>query len=249
MNKTNGANPQDLVFYPAYCHTASPIYFTWVKLTASEIHHYLRTHAGFEGQGIYFYLNHPVQFVCLAGVVVVFESFHEKRWLFTLDDSSGETIDIVCDKPSNDLSNRLHGPKRDVDTENRASAIRQIDIGSVIQVKGTISVFRNIRQLHLERVRVLPNTNAEVEFWKQRVRTVERVLSKPWYLSAKQQKKLLKEADGRAAKRQERDARRAAIDRKDTERIERRYEKEERKRAQAAMAAKEAARSWQQSQQ
>ncbi|KAL2406965.1 hypothetical protein ABEF95_003405 [Exophiala dermatitidis] len=46
-----------------------------------------------------FYLNHPIQFVQVVGVVVVFEDFFEKFWLFTVDDGSGATIDVTCRKP------------------------------------------------------------------------------------------------------------------------------------------------------
>jgi hypothetical protein len=46
-----------------------------------------------------FYLNHPIQFIQIIGVVVVLEDYFEKFWLFTIDDSSGATIDVKCRKP------------------------------------------------------------------------------------------------------------------------------------------------------
>lgn len=245
MNGPKDANPQNLVFYPAYCHVASPTHFTWVKLTTLEVHHSLKKRAGFEGQDIYFYLNHPVQFVCLAGAVVVLEDFHEKRWLLTLDDSSGETIDVLCDKSSNHFSSKSKQDGWDTEPEKCTNILSQIDLGSIIQVKGTISTFRDIRQVHLKRVKVLPDTNAEVEFWRQRVQLFGKVLSKPWYVSAHQQQKLLQEAEDRIAERHKRNTRRTAMEQKDAERIARRYEKEDRKRAEGAWAAKEAALSLQ----
>ncbi|KAL9622308.1 MAG: hypothetical protein Q9160_003319 [Pyrenula sp. 1 TL-2023] len=231
---------QNLVFYPAYCHAASQTHFTWVKLTASEVHHALKSRSGFEGQHVYFYLNHPVQFICLVGVVVAFEDYHEKRWLLTLDDSSGETIDIVCNKPSNQFLVRADGEGRDIEAEKRTSLMDQIELGSVIKVKGTITTFRDIRQIHLERVAIQLDTEAEVEFWKQRLQTFQGVLSKPWRLSKQQQKKL-QEAEGRAERRRERSSRQAAREEKDADRIVRYYEKEEQKRAQGAEVAKDAA--------
>lgn len=243
MSNVNGPNSysHDLVFYPAYCHAASQTHFTWVKLTTSEVHHALKSRPGFEGQDVYFYLNHPVQFICLVGIVIAYEDYHEKRWLLTLDDSSGETIDIVCNKTSNHSVVRADGDGRDTEAEKRASLMRQIELGSVIKAKGTITTFRGIRQIHLERVAILLDTEAEVEFWKQRVQTFQDVLSKPWRLSKQQQKKLLQEAEGRTERRRERSIRQAAREQKDADRIVRYYEKEEQKRAQGAKFAKDAA--------
>jgi hypothetical protein len=45
-----------------------------------------------------FYLNHPVQFVCVAGVVVAFDDY-KRLSVFTVDDSSGATINLTCCKP------------------------------------------------------------------------------------------------------------------------------------------------------
>lgn len=104
-NQTNGAH---LTFYPAYCFKASETYTKWVKLTARDIHSTLKPHkkytdvttdSGERGGLLLFYLNHPIQFVQVVGVIVVFEDYFEKLWLFTLDDSSGATLDVCCPKP------------------------------------------------------------------------------------------------------------------------------------------------------
>ena len=240
-----------LTFYPAYCHKASPIHFSWVKLRAFDIHHALTTQPGFDGQNLYFYLNHPVQFVCLVGIIVIFEEFYEKRWLFTLDDSSGETIEIVCPKPliGHDVGGRRDPVQEpDADVVNRERVMLQVNLGSVVKIKGTISVFRDIRQISLERIGILDDTNAEAEFWQQRAKLFKDVLSKPWLLSIQQQKALLKNFRDRnaqlairAAKRREHDAIRAAREGRHEEKIARRYAKEEIQRAHGAQEAKQAA--------
>ncbi|KAL2008643.1 hypothetical protein VTN00DRAFT_6837 [Thermoascus crustaceus] len=97
-----------LTFYPAFCHKASPTHFAWVKMSAADVHR-LKTRRGFEGQNLYFYHNHPIQFVCLAGVIVA-RTEYPRRTVLTLDDSSGETIEIVVlkstppDAAGNDIS-------------------------------------------------------------------------------------------------------------------------------------------------
>ena len=93
---SSSSSSSQLTFYPAYCHAASPTFHTWVKLSAADVHA-LHTRRGFEGQHIYFHLNHPVRYVRLVGVLVTLEEY-ERRWLMVLDDSSGRTIEIVCPK-------------------------------------------------------------------------------------------------------------------------------------------------------
>ncbi|KAJ9294676.1 hypothetical protein DTO271G3_6596 [Paecilomyces variotii] len=85
-----------LTFYPAFCYKASPTHFTWVKMAVTDVHR-LKTRSGFEGQNIFFYYNHPIQFVCLAGVIVA-RTEYAWRTVLVLDDGSGETVEIVVSK-------------------------------------------------------------------------------------------------------------------------------------------------------
>jgi len=165
-------------------HTATEphlTYFTWVKLTASDIHRTLRSRPGFgthhhnsssvsyqreqshDPSSLLFYLNHPVQFVCVSGVVVAFDDY-ERLWVFTVDNSSGATIDVTCRKPEkvkeqNDKKSAQYNgslalaratkvearKEQDDATVDAADAcvetLSRIDIGSVVKVKGTISTF------------------------------------------------------------------------------------------------------------
>lgn len=253
-----GLDGQDsnLIFYPAYCYKASPTYFAWVKLTAHDVHNALYTRRGFEGQNLYFYLNHPIQFVYLVGVVVSYEDFHEKRWLLIIDDSSGATIEVTCPKPEKSGEGWRGTTVEEQTTldagvlaedQARANTMASIDVGSIIKVKGKVGHFRDIRQIHLERIAVVPDTNAEMHFWEQRTRLKVEVLSKPWTLSSKEQSRLLKVAEGRsksekgqALKRKEREAARQAREKRHAEKIAKKYEEEEVKRENAAAIARKA---------
>jgi Telomere regulation protein Stn1 len=253
-----GLKGQDtnLTFYPAYCYKVSPTYFAWVKLTAVDVHNALYTRRGFEGQNLYFYLNHPVQFVCLVGVVVGYEDFHEKRWLLIIDDSSGATIEITCPKPQkkagagvekvSDEQSGLDAAKL-AEEQARATTIASIDVGSVIKVKGKVGTFRESRQIQLERIAIIPDTNAEMDFVEQRMNLMLEVLSKPWIVSSKEQARLLKIAEGRdksqkvqIVKRREREAAMQAREQRHAKRIAKKYEEEEIKRHNAAEIARKA---------
>lgn len=83
--------------YPRdYFHKA-PTYKKWIKLTAADIA-LLRQEPDFEGQNIYFHLNHPIEFVYLIGTVVAIDHVTTKYGTyfttFELDDGSGSVIDV-----------------------------------------------------------------------------------------------------------------------------------------------------------
>ena len=246
----------NLSFYPAYCFKASPTYFAWVKLTAFDIHNTLHTYSAFEGQNLYFYLNHPIQFVYLVGVVVSYEDFHEKRWLLIIDDSSGATIEVSCPKPEgkadqdpDQASKEGSEPNgiRLAEEQARANTIASIDVGSVISVRGKVGTFRDTRQIHLERVAIVPDTNAELQFVERRTKLKVEALSKPWSVSSREQSRLLRLAEGRRntdkaqiRKRKERESVRQAREIRHAERIAKKYEEDEVKRAAAAEIARKA---------
>ena len=176
-----------LKFYPAYCFPASSTFNTWVKLTAKDVHG-LNKREGFEGilaspqilrlcdirkhladsvvgQNIYFYLNHPIKWVRLVGVIVAYEE-SRYRWIIIIDDSSGATIEVTCPRhPTSDDTGPpvITGNAIGENGSSRGSSIGTtitgntidmsgIDLGSVVKVKGGIGEFRGEKQITLERI-------------------------------------------------------------------------------------------------
>jgi hypothetical protein len=254
-----------------------------VKLTAFDIHHSLQSRPGFVNHyhntsyqrqhshsptSLLFYLNHPIQFVCVVGIVVGLDD-HGHFWVFTVDDSSGATIDVTCRKPESvkseneDISARPISSVQDAavearkgknqgtndatadETDARLEVLLRVDLGSVVKVKGTVTTFRSVRQIALERLEIVPDTNAEVRFWTQRTQLFVDVLSKPWVVSVDEQARLLKEAEGkvedtkgRAAKREKRLAKERTREKRHAEEIAKAYEMEEKGRERAAERAR-----------
>ena len=165
------------------------------------------------GQNIFFYLNHPIRFVCVVGLIVARTDVY-KRTILTLDDSSGATIDIVVLKadPNHQTPGQQEYPEEEDEEEqvpttetkpqqqqqqqcqpekelhltNTTQAtldISRLTPGTVVKFKGTLSNFRSRMQLHLERFFPIPDTNAEMRFLSQRIRFLVEVLSVPWVLS------------------------------------------------------------------
>lgn len=249
-----------LVLYPAYCFPASPTYFAWVKLTAHDIHHVLRSRPGFAASTtslkseLLFYLNHPIQFVQVTGVIVAYEDYHEKLWSFMVDDGSGKVIECACWKPDEDQVRPTGGqdddtkPKKiDIEQQKREDVINSVDIGTVVQVKGTITTFRDARQIQIERLSVVPTTNHEVRLAAARIKFLEEVLTKPWVLSPNRQKRLFREAQGEKRKESEkavmlkqRQKRLEDREKRHAERITKEYEREEEQRKKDAEVARQA---------
>ncbi|OJD13902.1 hypothetical protein AJ78_05692 [Emergomyces pasteurianus Ep9510] len=187
-----------LTYYPAFCHKVSPTFFTWVKMAAVDVHR----------QNLYFYLNHPIQFICAAGIIVARDE-QEHRSILVLDDSSGACLEIVCSKSvqvpntSTTTTDKINDvtpipPTHLTSTTQKPLNITPLLPGARAKLKGTISCFRGMFQLHLERYEILPDTNAEVRFWDERTRFRVQVLSMPWVVAHEEVEKLKGEAEGAA---------------------------------------------------
>ncbi|KAJ5776154.1 uncharacterized protein N7511_001165 [Penicillium nucicola] len=206
----------DLTFYPAFCFKASPTHFTWVKMSAADVHH-LRRAKQFVGQDTFFYNNHPIRFVSLVGLIVARTEI-TRRTILTLDDSSDkESIDITPLQP-----------------------------GTIIRIKGTLSMFRQRMQINLERFMPVPDTNSEMGFLDQRLRFLIEVLSVPWVLSDDEIEKCRVDAekgDVRALEERRRVERRGVKRREREERdaliIAKRYEREEKEREKEGVFCRE----------
>ncbi|KAH8903206.1 hypothetical protein BR93DRAFT_931654 [Coniochaeta sp. PMI_546] len=201
--------------YPQYCFHLSPTIETWCRFRAQEIHN-LTSHKGFEGQDLYFHVNHPIKWVQVAGVVVAIDEFYGKR-IYTVDDSSGATIECVLNVPKqkanlaaiaataeegNDGRVTQHGTKTMAVSAQAATSQDEvkpvvdgdIDVGDILLVKGNITTFRNTKQIRVYKIFHLRCTEDEVQFWKKMTEFHSSVLSKPWTLTEKEVKRCRREA-------------------------------------------------------
>ncbi|KAJ5662236.1 uncharacterized protein N7477_009852 [Penicillium maclennaniae] len=244
MEAADDAEP---VLYPAFCFKASPTHFAWVKMAASDVHR-LKRPEGFGGQKVFFYHNHPIRFVCIAGVIVARNEI-TRRTILTLDDSSGATLEIVIlhadptglvknasvqppksglepDEVALNTSEGLPGMQSNQTVHVSATDRTVLDISSLVpgtpvKLKGTLSMYRQTMQLQLERFVLVPDTNAEMQFVDERVRFLVDVLSVPWILLEEEIEQLRLEAEQGDIKALE-ERKRAA------RRTKRRMEREER---------------------
>lgn len=199
---------------------------------------------------IFFYQNHPIRFVSVAGVIIA-RTEYQRLTILTLDDSSGATVDIVVHKaetlaPNDLVSGSVSAPAPNarpsgpgpgpgkgtsiqpprttthVSATDRTSAVPITSLvpGSVAQIKGTLTTFRSRMQLQLERVFLVRDTSAEMRFLDQTCRFLVEVLAVPWRLAEEEVVQLRAEADEEEGRVEEEQARMKKRQRRRLEREE-----------------------------
>lgn len=150
----------------------------------------------FPGQNIYFYLNHPVRYVRVVGIVVAIDDITSKYSALTLDDGSGATIELKIVRHATDQqSSELLSSNTTINNVNVISQFGvfeiaidhvNVDIGTVLKAKGVISEFRGVKQLELKRVQIVSSTNEEAQAWAETAAFKTKVLSIPWRVTSAQ---------------------------------------------------------------
>ncbi|TGJ81895.1 hypothetical protein E0Z10_g6873 [Xylaria hypoxylon] len=193
-----------LVYYPQYCFHLSPTINTWCPLRASDVAG-LASRPGFEDIDVFFFLNHPIRWVRIIGVVVAIDHYYGHR-VYTIDDSTGQCIECAISTPNANNEKINHGDSRQVKTtrppivpantttvahtsETRTTSTVptapspiDIDIGMVLDVKGSVQVFRDQMQIKIQKVTRVLSTNQEVNFWDKTRDFRRDMLSQPWIL-------------------------------------------------------------------
>ncbi|KAK6073430.1 DnaJ-like protein subfamily C member 9 [Seiridium cupressi] len=147
----------------------------------------------------FFHLNHPIRWVRVVGLVVAIDSFYGRR-VYTVDDSTGVCIECTVGLPP---STQASGERAREDVEKAAGADQNadlnanlyaaIDVGMVVDVKGNLKLFRDQKQIKIQKMQHVRSTSQEVEFWNKIRDFKSDVLSKPWVLDRKILRRLGKE--------------------------------------------------------
>jgi Telomere regulation protein Stn1 len=175
------------------------------------------------GQDLYFHRNHPIKWVRVAGVVVAIDDFHNRR-IYTVDDSSGSTIECVVKVPQPPAgSDRALGAKQEsvaakaskttvaeTNQEQSQKLDSEVDVGHIIDIKGGVGIFRDMKQILVEKITHLRSTEQEVRFWEKVTQLRNEVLNQPWVLSEREVRKCRRKAEGHDEDRAARHKRKAA---------------------------------------
>ncbi|KAI0872134.1 hypothetical protein GGS24DRAFT_491694 [Hypoxylon argillaceum] len=192
-----------LVYYPQYCFHLSPTINKWCPLRAVDIAG-LVCRPGFEDAGVFFQLNYPIQWVRIIGVVVAIDDYHGHR-VYTIDDSTGQCIECTLAIPTTKNDTILHRKAIESRATNQqiASAAdttkartkdptttipfpADADVGTVLDIKGTVKLFRGQKQIGIQKATQVWSTNDEVLFWNKARDFRRDVLGQPWVLKDKE---------------------------------------------------------------
>ncbi|KAH6843017.1 hypothetical protein B0I37DRAFT_209846 [Chaetomium sp. MPI-CAGE-AT-0009] len=198
---TDSTKPE---LYPQYCFHLSPTINRWCHFRITDIWA-LRSHPGFRGQDVYFHLNHPIKWVRISGVVVAVDE-HEKMHIYTIDDGSGATLEClvnVAPRAGPGMATATTATKSDSKPDKAPHSLpivdAPIDVGHVLDIKGSVGMYRDNKQIRAEKVVHLRSTEQEVIFWEKVTQLKTDVLSKPWVLDRREVRKCRKEEEGRSS--------------------------------------------------
>ncbi|KAK8120657.1 hypothetical protein PG999_004777 [Apiospora kogelbergensis] len=181
-------------FYPIYCNAVSPTLRTWCPLTAHDIFG-LQWKVTVESQKyMFFYLNHPISWARIVGVVVAIDSFYGRR-IYTIDDSSGACIECCVALPTPDKTDKTAATS----AAPPPDPYPDIETGIVVDVKGVLAVFRNEPQIGVVKMARVRSTNAEVAFWGKTRTFREGTLAEPWFVDAAMVRRLKRHNEKDAA--------------------------------------------------
>ena len=177
----------------------------------------------------------------LVGVVVAIDDINVKYTTLTLDDGSGANIEVKIVRLTPGVYNQVESPSNTmIDNVNVASQPgvfevtvdhQQVEIGTVIKAKATLSEFRGAKQLELKRIWIVSTTNEEVQAWAETAAFKQTTLSRPWHLSSAEHKRITGEIKSERKKIRDYERRKADYEAK---------KKEQRKAREEYLAQKEA---------
>jgi hypothetical protein len=172
-----------------------------------------------------------IKYVRLTGVIVAMDEF-PGRIVYILDDSSGANIEVTCAAPSKpSLTEEGSSGGLEAATSNNNPVLKQapvqsasaepqelispdgpnltnVEVGSVVKIKGGIGVFRDQKQIRLKVITIIGDTNAEVKCWNDVAKFKRDVLSQPWVVSPEDEEKCRLEVDREARWKMEEEAKR-----------------------------------------
>ena len=139
---------------------------------------------------------------------------------YTIDDSSGACIEAIISvtaRPKPAGSNATTGDESAASeppvglTGPAPTPYDHIDVGCVVDVKGALSMFRDEKQIKVEKMLAVKGTSDEIKLWEKRAKFRSEVLNKPWVLEDKTIRRCRREAERSAAEEEKKTKRLKAL--------------------------------------
>ena len=145
----------------------------------------------------------------ISGVVVAVDE-RETRHFYMIDDGSGATLECVVNVPPRAAPGTTAAAAATTDPKTNArpttlpAVDAPIDVGHILDIKGSVGTFRENRQIRAEKIVHLRSTEQEVVFWEKVALLKREVLSKPWVLDRREVRRCRREEEGRSTSRRQR---------------------------------------------
>lgn len=139
----------------------------------------------------------------------------ETKHFYMIDDGSGATLECVVNVPPRAAPETTAAtvaaaaaatadPKSNGRPSTRLVVDAPIDVGHILDIKGSVSTWRNNRQIRAEKIIHLHSTEKELMFWEKVTLLKRDVLSKPWVLDRREVRRCKREEEGRSTSRRHR---------------------------------------------
>ncbi|KAK9473557.1 uncharacterized protein V1510DRAFT_414358 [Dipodascopsis tothii] len=158
-----------LTFYDAADYKRSPVYNSYVPLAIADV--YALRHSG-TARSLFFYLNHPVEYVQITGVCISTDTWYAKV-VYVLDDGTGFHIRAVCREDMVDKT--LLGD---------LTSHKDIAKADALTVKGRLVLSKRFgREIEIKAIERLRDTMDEIAAMEAAMKTKTRILDRPWTCS------------------------------------------------------------------
>lgn len=133
--------------------------------------------------------------------MVVAVDYYWGRFVYTIDDSSGQCIECALEAPSRPApkaNGTVNGQGSNHSADGHAAAAlselsgppqSQYEVGMVVVIKGSVKIFRDQKQLKVHKIEVIRSTEEEVQFWNKISNFRNQYLAQPWKLSSEDLRK------------------------------------------------------------
>lgn len=135
-----------------------------------------------------------MRWVRIIGMVVAVDEFPHRR-IYTVDDSSGLCIECTVDVPKPDPNIKPGSKEQPAAGTSRVRVPDEVDVGTLMDVKGGLALFRANKQIKIEKATVIRSTEQELAFWEKVDEFKRKVLDKPWKLTDREVRRCRKEAE------------------------------------------------------
>ncbi|KAF5879520.1 uncharacterized protein Bfra_006728 [Botrytis fragariae] len=219
---------------PPYLYELSPTIHKWCALRCADIVSLTTRGVYFEDKLIHHYLNHPIRYIKLIGLIVSIDTFARRR-VYTIDDSSGNALHSYLSLPRELLQIPILLPA----PVHHHPQIPWNDISEckVVRILGIIGSYMQVPQLQIVKMGIVGSTDVERKWWDEcrELKDPERgILGREWVVGREEMERWRRRERRRKAREEEkrggrRDGRAVKMKsgsgrREDTEKVEEKRE-------------------------